>query len=147
VEQGVIGDLRRGRLVLEVRRGVLGLDIGHSMCAAPVADQQAVAVGEVARVPRLAVRRDQPAVGVLRAPRGDALGDDAARRIGAQVDHLGTAVDLLVAVGHRDRIELASRAVTTQNAAWILPGNGRAGFYLRPTDLGVPAAAIATLGY
>src|SRR5690606_28558207 len=120
--------------------------VGHRVRAAPGADQQAVAIREVARIPGLAVRRDEPAVGVLRTSRRDALGNDATRRVGAQVDHLGTAVNLLVAIGHRDRIELAARTVTTQHAAGILPGDRRAGLHLRPADLGIAAAAIAALG-
>src|SRR5690606_15541124 len=91
------------------------------------------------------VRRDKPAVGILRVARRDTLRDDPARRVLAEVDHLGAAVDLLVAVRNRDRVELAARAVTAEDAAWILPGDSRARLYLRPGDLGVAAAAIATL--
>ena len=40
VEQLVVGDLRRRRLVLDVGRGILGLDIWHRVGAAVVADQQ-----------------------------------------------------------------------------------------------------------
>ena len=107
VELLVLGNLRRRRLVLELRRRVLGFHVGHGVRAALVADQQRVAVGEVAGVGRLAVRRDLAAIGVLREAGGDALGDDAARRVLAEMDHLGAAVDLLIAVRHGDRIELA----------------------------------------
>ena len=69
VEQLVVGNLRRRRLVLELRAGVLRLDIGHRMRAALVADQQRVALGEVARVRRLAVRRDLAAIGVVASGR------------------------------------------------------------------------------
>ena len=55
--------------------------------------------------------------------------------------------DLLIAVRHRDRIELAARVVAAQDAARILPGDGRAGLDLRPGDLGVAAAAVAALGH
>src|ERR1700759_4377090 len=40
VKQHVLGDLRGGGLVLEQRRGILGLDIGHGVRAALVADQK-----------------------------------------------------------------------------------------------------------
>src|ERR1700738_5503548 len=43
IEQHVLGNLRRGRLVLEQRGRILRLDIGHGMRAAFVADQQRVA--------------------------------------------------------------------------------------------------------
>src|SRR5262249_55782208 len=78
--------------------------------------------------------------------RGDALGDDPARRVLAEVDHLGAAVDLLVPVGDGNGIELAARIVAAQDAAWILPSDGGAGLHLRPGDLGVASAAVAPLG-
>src|SRR5919202_6283281 len=49
VEELRVRDLGRGRLVLDDGRGVLGLDIAHGVRPAVVADQQRVAVGEVAR--------------------------------------------------------------------------------------------------
>src|SRR6266436_8149984 len=49
VEQDILGDLRGGRLVLEGRRRVLCLDIGHGVRAAFVADQQRVAGREIPR--------------------------------------------------------------------------------------------------
>ncbi len=61
------------------------------------------------------------------------------------MDHLGAAVDLLVAVRHRDRVELAARAVAAQDAGRVLPGDRRAGLDLRPRDLGVAATAVAAL--
>ena len=116
------------------------------MRAALVADQQRVAIGEVARALRLAVRGDEPAIGVLRMPGRDALGDDAAGRVLAEVQHLGAAVDLLVAVRDRDRVELAARVIAAQDAARIFPGDGRAGLELGPGNLGARAAAVAALG-
>ncbi len=125
---------------------VFALDVGHGVRAALVADQQRVAVGEVARAGRLAVSRDQAAIGVLRAPGGDALRDDPARRVLAEMDHLGAGIDLLHAVRDGDRVELAARAVAAQDAGGILPGDRRARLDLRPGDLRVLAAAIAALG-
>src|SRR5215470_10053841 len=55
VEQHVFGNLRGGRLVLEHSRGVLGLDIGHGVGAALIADQKRIAIGEIARTGRAAV--------------------------------------------------------------------------------------------
>ena len=55
-----------------------------------------------------AMRRDEPAIGVVGVARGDALGDDAARGVLAEMDHLGAGIDLLIAVGDRDRVELAA---------------------------------------
>ena len=66
------------RLVREHRRGVLGFDVRHGMRTTLVADQERVAIGEVARTLRLAVRGDEAAVGVVGKTRSDAFGDDAA---------------------------------------------------------------------
>ena len=79
-------------------------------------------------------------------PGRDALGDDAAGRVLAEMQHLGAAIDLLVAVRDRDRIELAARTVAAQDAARIFPGDRRAGLELRPGNLGARAAAVAALG-
>src|SRR5919199_6616058 len=52
VEELVLGDAAGGRLVLGLRRHAAVLDVGHRVGAALVADQQAVALGEVARLAR-----------------------------------------------------------------------------------------------
>src|ERR1700760_3543187 len=90
--------------------------------------------------------RHKTAIGVLRFARRNALRDDPARRVLAEVQHLGAAVDLLIAVRDRDRVELAARIIAAQDAARILPGDGGAGLDLGPGDLRVPAAAVAALG-
>src|SRR5690606_23630767 len=102
--------------------------------------------GEVARPGGPAMRRHQPAVGVGGHACGNALGDDPAGGVPAEVDHLGAGVHLLVAVGDGDRVELAAAVVAAQDAARVLPGDGRAGLHLGPRDLGVPAPAVAALG-
>ena len=61
------------------------------------------------------------------------------------MDHLGAAVDLLIAVGNRDRIDRASRAIPAQNAARILPGDRRTRFDLRATYLAIAGATVAPL--
>src|SRR5690606_4473324 len=93
-----------------------------------------------------AVDRHLAAVGVLRHASRNPLRDDTARRVLAEVDHLGATVDLLVAVRYGDRIELAAAVVAAQDAARIFPGNRGPGLHLRPGDLGAVPAAIATLG-
>src|SRR6202011_919361 len=92
------------------------------------------------------MRGHEPAIGVLRHAGGDALGDDPAGGVLAEMDHLGAGIDLLVAVRNRDRIELATRIVAAQDAARIFPGDGRAGLDLGPGNLGIVAAAVAALG-
>src|SRR5262249_49070376 len=93
-----------------------------------------------------AMRRDKTAIGVLRFAGCNALGDDAARGVLAEMQHLGAAIDLLETVRDRDRIELAARIIAAQNAARIFPGDRRAGLDLGPGNLRVLAAAVATLG-
>src|SRR6185437_5857153 len=116
------------------------------MRAAAVADQKRITGGEIARAGRLAVRRHQSAIGVLRDAGRDPLGNDPAGGVLAEMDHLGPGIDLLVAVRDRDRIEFAARVVAAQDAARIFPGDGRAGLDLGPGDLRIAAAAIAALG-
>src|SRR3981189_2120389 len=116
------------------------------MRTAFVADQQRIAGGKIARAGGLAVRGDEAAIGVLRNARRDALGDDPAGGVLAEMDHLGAGIDLLVAVGDRDRVKLAARIVAAQDAARIFPGDGRAGLHLGPGNLRIVAAAVAALG-
>src|SRR4029079_3343682 len=108
--------------------------------------QQRIALGEVAHI--LGAREDahQPAVGVVRSPRADALRHDGRARVGADVDHLGAGVGLLAVVGQRDRIEFADAAIALQKAAWIFPGDRAAGLDLGPADLRAVARAKRALG-
>src|SRR5690606_6382962 len=107
VEHLVVADLGGGGLVLDGRGRVLHLDVGEGVRAALLADQQAVALGVVARALGAGGDLDQAAVGVLAAAGADALADDLALGALADVDHLGAGVGLLAVVGERDRVELA----------------------------------------
>jgi hypothetical protein len=78
--------------------------------AAVGADQQRVALRVVARALGAGVHAHQAAVAVLRVAGADALGDDAAAGVAADVDHLGAGVRLLEVVGHGDRVELAAES-------------------------------------
>ncbi len=74
----------------------------------------------------------EAAIGLLRAAGRDALRDDRAAGIAADMNHLGAGIGLLIVVGDGDRIELADRVVAAQDAARVLPGNRRAGLDLGP---------------
>src|SRR5262249_56974467 len=89
---------------------------------------------------------DQPAIGVVRPPRADALRHDRRTRVRTDVDHLGAGVGLLAVVGQRDRIEFADAAIALQDAARIFPGDRGAGLDLRPADLRAIARAERSLG-
>ena len=78
---------------------------------------------------------------------GNALGDDGAAGVLADVDHLGAGVGLLPVAGQGHRVKLAHRVFAAQHAAWILPSDGRTGLDLGPGDLGVAALAQAALGH
>src|SRR5690606_40548590 len=94
VEQLVLADLGGGGLVLDGGAEILHLDVGEGVGAAALADQQAVALGVVARAVGVAVHLHQAAVGVLATAGADALGDDLGLGALADVDHLGAGVGL-----------------------------------------------------
>src|SRR5271166_2141364 len=135
VKHLLIRNFGRGRLVFDHSGGVLGLDIRYRVGAAFVADQQGIAVGEIARSGRQSVHGRLPPIGVLRFAGRDALRDNAARRVAAEMNHLRAAVDLLMAVRNRNRIEFAARGLSAQYAGWIFPGDRGASLNLRPGDL------------
>src|ERR1035438_8873889 len=146
IENLVFADLRSGCLVLHLRRRILHFEVGERVRAALIAQQHGIALRIVARVGGAFQDLDRAAIGVLTVPRRDALGDDGAGGVLADVDHFGARVGLLVMIGERHRVKFADRVVADQQAAWIFPGDGGAGFHLRPGDLGVDAATRAALG-
>ena len=136
VEDLVLADLRGRGLVLHLGasssaprcRGRCGRRTGRRGAASRTASSCGALVGALADL-------HQAAVGVLAVAGGDALGDDRALRVLADVDHLGAGVGLLVVVGDGHRVELADRVVALQDAARVLPGDGGAGLHLGPGDL------------
>ena len=74
--------------------------------AAAFSHQQRVTLGVVACTRRPAMRRNEPAIGVVRVARRDPLGDDAADGVLAQMDHLGARIYLLIPVRYGNRIKL-----------------------------------------
>src|SRR5262249_13983316 len=77
-EDLVLADLRRRRLVLHHRRAVVDLQIRKRMRAAPIADQQRVALRVVARAARAFRDLHEAAVGVLAVAGRNAFRDDRA---------------------------------------------------------------------
>ncbi len=110
--------------MFELGVGAAVFDIGHGVRAAAVADQQAVALGEIAGAFGLFVDRDEAAIGVVGLPRADAFGDDPAFGALAEVDHLGAGVGLLAAIGDGDGIELTHAVIAAQDAGRIFPRYG-----------------------
>src|ERR1700730_12022956 len=73
IKQLILGNLRRRRLMFELRAGGLRFDIRHRMGAARIADEQRIAIGEIAGAGRFPVRRNLTAIGILRSARGNSL--------------------------------------------------------------------------
>ena len=61
--------------------------------------------------------------------------------------HLCTRVGLLPAVGDSYGVKLPDSSLAGQNTRWILPGDGRTGFHLRPRQLRIVAAAQPAFGH
>src|SRR5260370_26508884 len=116
------------------------------MRAALAADEERVATGEVPGVIGAGHDTHEAAIRILGLASGDALGDNRAAGVLADVDHLRAGVGLLVIVDQRYGVELADGVVTLEDATRVLPGAGGARLHLRPTDLGVAAQALASLG-
>ncbi len=133
--------------MLDLRGRVLDLDVRHGVRAAFGAEQQRIALGEVAHAVGVGGDADQPAIGVVTLARADAFGDDGRAAALAVVDHLGPGVGLLVVVGHRDRVELADRILAVEHAARVLPGHRRAGLDLGPRNLTARALTQPALGH
>ena len=131
--------------MLDLGRSVLDLEIRKRVRPAPITNEQRVALRVIPRAACLLGDLDEPAICVLPMPGRDALRDDGALRVLAQVDHLRTGVRLLVVVRRRYRVELAHRVVALQDAPRILPGDRGAGLDLRPRDLRLHAEALAPL--
>ena len=83
VEQLVLADLRCRRLVFERSRSVPALDVGDGMGAAPIADQQRVALRIVACALRFRGDAYQPAIGLAAMAGLNPLGNDARPRVAA----------------------------------------------------------------
>src|SRR5690606_7548118 len=147
VEQLVLADLGGRGLVLDRGAGIPHLDVGEGVGTALLADQQAVALGVVARAVGVAVDLHQAAVGVLAAAGADALGHDLGLGALADVDHLGAGVGLLAVVGRGQGVWLPRRVVAELHAGWVLPGGGRAGLRLGPGHRAPRAAAFGARGH
>ncbi len=132
--------------MLHFRGGVAAFDIGHRMRAALIADQQRITLREIARARGARHDFHQPAIGIVRMPGRNALGDDRRGRVLADMDHLRPGIGLLMVMRQRHGIELTHRAIALQDAGRVFPGNRRAGFHLRPGNFRIPAPARAALG-
>src|ERR1700732_4950315 len=73
IKQLILGNFRGRRLMFELRAGGLRFNIGHRMGAARIADEQRIAIGEIAGAGGFPVRRNLTAIGILRSARGNSL--------------------------------------------------------------------------
>src|SRR6266536_1095790 len=100
------------------------------MSAALIAQEERIALRVISRSRSSLQDLDHPSVGILSVTRRDPFGDDRASGVLPDVDHFRPGVGLLVIVGHRDGIEFPNGVVSLQNAARILPRNGRTRLHL-----------------
>ena len=114
--------------------GIPHLNIRKRVSSAAVTDQQGVALRKVASVCGSLQNLHLASVAVLSESSRDALGDDRAFRVLADVNHLCTGISLLMIGGHGHGIKLADRVVALQNDTRILPRDCRTGLHLRPRD-------------
>ncbi len=131
--------------MLDLGRRVVAFNVGVGVRATIRPQQHRVALREVAGVVGVFADLHQAAVAVVRHVGRDALRDDGALRVLADVLHLRPRVGLLVPLGEGDRVELADRVVAGQNDGRVLLGHGRTGLQLRPADLRVVALTEAPL--
>ena len=128
------------------RAFVVNIDVGPGVCAAFVAQQQTVALGEIARVDGFFHHLYKPAVTVLTAACRDSLRNNSALCIFSEMNHFAAGIGLLKIIGHSNGIKFPDAVIAKQYAARIFPCNRRAGLHLRPRNLTVGAFAQTSLG-
>src|SRR5690606_2673996 len=116
------------------------------MGRALLADEQRIALGEVARVLGLGRHAHQTAISVTAVAGGDALGNDRAAGVAPDMDHFGAGIGLLAVIADGHRVKLTGGVVAAQHHAGIFPGDGGTGFDLGPGNVGTSAAALTALG-
>src|SRR6201999_3415314 len=145
VEELIRTDLGDGGLVAHRDVVLAAVDVRVGVAAADRIHQQRIAFHAGPGTVRTLVHLNQAAVGRATAAAGDRLGDDVARRVGCQVQHLGAGVLVLALAGERDRKYLAFGVLAGHPDGRILHGHlgadvavdpfhGGAGF--RPGPLG-----------
>src|SRR5690606_3235039 len=112
-----------------------------------LADQQRIGLRLVALVLDRGRDTHKATICVAAITRRNALGNNGAAGIAADMDHFGARVGLLAMVAERNGIEFADRVVATQDDAGVLPGDGRAGFHLRPGYARARTPAVSALGH
>src|SRR3569623_1470394 len=94
IEHLNVANLGGGGLVRDLGRRVLHLDVRKRVRAALVAEQQRIALGVIARAGRTLQFLHEAAIGVLAVAGRDALRNEGAAGVLAEVDHHGAGVDL-----------------------------------------------------
>ena len=94
------------------------------MRAALIANQKAVALGEVTCADRFFMRANKAAVSRIRFTRAYTFGYHARLCVFSKMYHLCACVSLLMTIGNRDGIKLALGVIAAQNTAWVFPCHG-----------------------
>ena len=145
VEQLVFANATGGCFVLGLGACVCDGDVGECVSSTLGADEHAIALGVVAGACSGFADAHLATVGVAGAVSADALRNDCALGVLANVDHLRAGVGLHVAVREGYAVKFAHRIVALQDAARVLPRDGRPRFDLGPADAAVFAGTLAAL--
>ena len=146
VEQLVFADATGRSFVLGLGACVCDGDVGERVGGALSANEHAIALGVVAGACSGLADAHFATVGVAGAVRTDALRNDRALGVLADVDHLRAGVCLHVTVREGHAVEFTDGIVALQDAARVLPRDGGTRFDLSPADAAVLARALAALG-
>src|SRR3990172_3102541 len=130
--------------MLKDSRAVSHINVWESVSSALVSQQQRIALRVIACIGSIGHDLDQSAIGIVPVSSRNSLRNDGASGILSNMNHLRPGISLLVVVGKGYRVKFANRVFSLQNAAGILPGDGRTGFHLCPRDLGVLPHALST---
>ena len=106
VKELVFADFAGRCLVFHDCCVVVHVHIGEGMCSALTAQQERVAAAVVASAVGCGCHLDQASIGILALACADALRDDGASGVLADVYHLGARIGLLVVVRHSHAVEL-----------------------------------------
>ena len=86
--------------MLDARGGVFHFDVREGVRAAFIAQQQRIALREVAGVGRAFLDFHQAAIAILAMSGGNAFRDDGAPGVLAHVDHFSARIGLLIIIRH-----------------------------------------------
>src|ERR1700720_729201 len=107
------------------------------MSAAAVPDQQRIALGKIAGLIGFGPYLHQSTIAVIPLSGRNTFGDNTAPGITAYMVHFSTGIGNLFVTRYGNGIKFTGGMIPLQDHTGVFPGNGRAGLYLCPGDLGM----------